>query len=536
MPNNQGDATFHKKSTTMKKFLSTIIIFGIMALCIKAESLVILHTNDTHSQIEPDKTGAGGVLQRKAIIDSVRNAEKNVILVDAGDVVQGSLYFKFFKGDVENPLMNMMNYDIRILGNHEFDNGIEDIAKYFEGTTSTPLSANYDFTGTVVDGIFSPYAIKEIGNKRIGFIGLNVDPASLISAENTKGMKFKEIIPVANETAAYLKKKEHCDLVVAVTHIGAKKENDKTIDYDLAKASKNIDIIIGGHSHTLIQPGQEGDYPNYVSNAEGKPVLIAQTGKYGKYLGYIKIDLDKIGKKSNRFDYRLIPVTDRFTAEELDRDMIEFLAPYKQKVDSVNNRVIAKAAYALTNEKRTGGYPNLTSDIAFDYAMHKADSLRIEDSTFPQIDFAFMNVGGIRQNMPEGDITEGQILSTFPFTNHLVIGQITGRDLIDALQIAARKGGESISGNLLVLTDKDKNVRKVLLNGYEVDPAKTYTYATIDYLIEGNDDLLPLANSSKIWRDDVEVNAPILNYIERMGKYGVPISGDLRPRFIICEE
>lgn len=519
-----------------KKYLSTLAIAAAAFMAMNAESLVILHTNDTHSQIEPDKTGAGGVLQRKAVIDSVRKAEKNVILVDAGDVVQGSLYFKFFKGDVENPLMDMMNYDIRILGNHEFDNGIEDIAKYYKNTTSTPLSTNYDFSRTVVDGIFSPYAIKKIGKKRVGFIGLNIDPSSLISSENTKGLRFMEIIPAANETAAFLKNDKHCDLVVAVTHIGAKKENEKTIDYDLARASKDIDIIIGGHSHTVIMPGQEGTYPNYVANADGKPVLIAQTGKYGKYLGYIKIDLDKVGKNAaNEYDYRLIPVTDRFNEEVLDKDIINFLAPYKQVVDSVNSRVIARAAYSLTNEKRTGGFPNLAGDIAYNYAVHKADSLRLSNPDFPEIDFAIMNVGGIRLNMPEGDITEGQILSTFPFTNHLVIGEIKGRDLIDALKIAAKKGGEAVSGNLLVLTDRDKNVTRVLLDDYDVNPDTTYTYATIDYLIEGNDDLTPLAHSSLLWRDDVEVSAPILNYFERMGKAGYPIEADPRPRFVECE-
>ena len=517
-----------------KNYLTAFLIASLSILAVRAESLVILHTNDTHSHIETED-GFGGVLQRKAVIDSVRQAEKNVILVDAGDVVQGTLYFRFFKGDVENRLMNMMNYDIRILGNHEFDNGIDDIAKYYEGTTSTPLSANYDFSGTTVDGIFTPYTIKEAGGKKIGFFGLNVDPASLISQENTRGLTFKEVIPVANETAAFLKKKMHCDLVVAVTHIGAKKENEKTTDYDLARASKDIDIIIGGHSHTTIFPGQEGDYPNYVLNAAGRPVMVAQTGKYGKFLGYIKIDLDKLGKtkKSNPgYDYRLIPVTDRFTAAQLDRDIIDYLAPYKHVVDSVNSRVIAQSASFLAGDKRVGGYPNLAADIAFDYALHKADSLRLADPAFPQVDFAIMNVGGIRLNMPEGDITEGQILSTFPFTNHLVLASIKGSDIIDALQIAAAKGGEAISRNMTVLTDKNKKVKKILLNGYEIDPEKYYTYATIDYLMEGNDDLVPLGNSRQVWRDDVEVSAPILNYIERMGKDGVVINADMRPRFI----
>lgn len=520
----------------MKKALLSFLLFVLSALVLHAgaESLVLLHTNDTHSQLDPDASGRGGVLQRKALIDSIRGAEDNVILIDAGDVVQGSLFFKFFRGEVEYPLMDMMDYDIRILGNHEFDNGIEDIAKYYKQTKGTPLSANYDFTGTELDGVFSPYTIREVKGKRIGFFGINVDPASLIDSKNTGGLIFKEIIPVANETAAYLKKVKKCALVVAVTHIGVVKQNAKTTDYELAAASRNIDIIIGGHSHTEILPGETGPNPSIVMNAAGKPVLVAQTGKYGKNLGYIKIDLDKLGNARN-YDYRLIPVTDRFAPELLDAGIMEFIAPYKEKVDSVNARVIARSERFLNNSDRTGGLANYTADLAFDYGTHKADSLRMSNPDFPYLDFALMNVGGIRQPMPEGDITEGQILSTYPFSNHLVLASVKGKDLAEALQVAARKGGEAISGNILVLTDENGNIKDILVNGYPLDPEAIYNYATIDYVLGGNDDLTSLANSTLLWRDEVEVAAPILGYVERQGKIGVTVNPDPRRRFIVVE-
>lgn len=133
-----------------------------------AQKLVILHTNDTHSAIDPLPDGTGGILQRKAVIDSVRRAEKNVITVDAGDMVQGSLYFKYFRGDVEYPLMNMTGYDIRVLGNHEFDNGMENLAENYKKVKGSRLSANYDFTGTSLEGVFEPYVIKKIGVRKWG--------------------------------------------------------------------------------------------------------------------------------------------------------------------------------------------------------------------------------------------------------------------------------------------------------------------------------------------------------------------------------
>ena len=495
-----------------------------------AEKVVILHTNDTHSLIEPDKTGAGGVLQRKAVIDSIRNAEPNVILVDAGDVVQGSLYFKFFRGEVEYPLMDMMGYDIRILGNHEFDNGIEDIAKYYKQTKGTPISANYDFSGTVLDGVFSPYTIREIGGRKIGFFGINIDPASLIDSKNTGGLKYKDVITVANETAAYLKKKMKCNLVVAVTHIGVSKSSGKSTDYDLAVASKDIDIIIGGHSHTMIKPNNEGDEPSIVMNAIGKPVLITQTGKSGKYLGYIKIDLDKIGD-SSKYDYQLVPVTDRFAPEQLDTDIIEFLAPYKKAVEASYKNVIAQSAGNYKNGEWE--MANFTADMAYEIATAKADSLRNLYSDFPHIDLAFMNNGGIRAAMTEGDITEGQILDTYPFSNHLAIAMIKGSDLADAIKVAARKGGESVSSQIFVVMDSDHNVEEILVNGSPLDPEKVYTLASIDYVLQGNDNLESLGNSETLWRDDVEVSVPILEYVKRLGKLGIPVNPDPRPRFIM---
>lgn len=520
----------------IKKIAAVVSALVVVTLPALAAGLVLLHTNDTHSQLDPDASGRGGVLQRKALIDSIRGAENDVILIDAGDVVQGSLFFKFFRGEVEYPLMDMMDYDIRILGNHEFDNGIGDIAKYYRQTKGTAISANYDFTGTELDGIFSPYTIREVKGHRIGFFGINVDPESLIDRKNTGGIVFREIIPVANETAAFLKKDKHCDLVVAVTHIGVVKQNAKTTDYELAAASRDIDIIIGGHSHTEIRPGEEGDTPSIVMNAAGKPVLVAQTGKYGRNLGYIRIDLDRLGKKgfgAREFDYRLIPVTDRFSPEMFDGDIIEFMAPYRARVDSVNSRVIARAARTMDNSDRTGGLANLTADIGFDYGLHKADSLRAIDPSFPRPDFALMNVGGIRMVMNEGDITEGQILNTYPFSNHLVLASVKGSDLAEALQVAARKGGESISSQLLVVTDSSGNIEDILLNGYPLDPEAFYTYATIDYVLGGNDDLVSLANSRLLWRDDVELAAPVLGYIENMGKRGIAIDPDSRKRFII---
>ncbi len=512
---------------------------GLAALCFSpqmaAEKLVILHTNDTHSAIDVDKEGRGGVLQRKAIIDSVRRAEKNVILVDAGDAVQGSLYFKYFRGDVEYPLMNMMGYDIRILGNHEFDNGMDDLADRYKDVKATPLSANYDFTGTVLDGVFKPYVIKKVGGKKIGFFGLNVDPESLILKDNID-VKFSEVIPIANEMASYLKNQKKCDLVVALTHIGYEVENEKTTDVQMIEASSDIDLVIGGHSHTLIDPANPEKFPSLVANQDGRLVRVGQTGKYGKYVGKMTVDLKNLkrGKvDGNDIAYELIPVTDRFPESQLDARMMAFLEPYRMAVDSVENRVIGQSVYDMASGQRVGGLTNLTADITHQYLSHKADSLRAAGYDIGRLDMSLMNVGGIRQDMPKGRITEGQILSTYPFSNHYVIVELKGKDIIETLAVAAKKGGEGVSHNVRVVTDADRNLKNVVIDGAPMDPEKTYLFGTINYAAEGNDDMRSLANHRMIWTDETEVAAPILRWFENQYELGLPVAPDLNPRFVI---
>lgn len=502
------------------------------AVSASAEHLVILHTNDTHSTIEPLRDGAGGILQRQAVIDSVRRAEKNTLLVDAGDMVQGSLYFKYFRGDVEYPLFEMAGYDIRILGNHEFDNGLEDLARHYKNVKADRLSANYDFSATPLKGLFDPYVIKKIKGKKIGFIGLNVNPESLITEKNYAGMKYLPSIETANRTAEFLKKDKKCDLVVVVSHIGYKSDVGEPTDVDLAKSSRYIDIIIGGHSHTLVDPQDSGcRFPSVVANADGRPVVIGQTGKYGRYIGKMDIDLETLGKGAPDITYSLIPVTDRFPEESLRKDMKDFIAGFKHKVDSVNARVIGRSSGEL-KVGNVGGYANFAADFALWYGALKLDSLRNAGVDVPRVDMAVMNVGGIRQNMPAGDITEGQMLSTFPFSNRMVVIALRGADIIEAMKVAADKGGEAVSDNVRVVTDSSGKLRRVVIDGREMEPDKTYVVSTIDYLAEGNDGLRTLADNDIIWRDDVEMCAPVLRYIEGFTDLGLPVAPDPTPRFV----
>nr|MDE7419693.1 5'-nucleotidase C-terminal domain-containing protein [Muribaculaceae bacterium] len=316
-------------------------------------------------------------------------------------------------------------------------------------------------------------------------------------------------------------------------HIGYTKGNDKTTDPELARASKDIDIIIGGHSHTLIDPNNPDKYPSIVENANSRPVLIVQTGKSGKYIGQIRVDLDKLKSSTPAdYEYSLIEVTDRFPESSLDPKIKLFLQPFTDSLETVTKDVIGYADQDLNNDGRTGAFPNWTADFGSWYGNVVLDSLRQIDPATPKLDFAIMNVGGIRNSIPKGPVTTGQFLSTFPFSNRYVIMRISGKDIIETMKVAAKKGGEAVSHEMTVVCDSDRNVERVLIDLKDVDPDKMYTVGSIDYVAWGNDDMRSMANGEWIYSDEPELCVPILRYVKELTRLGLPLMADPNPRFV----
>lgn len=276
------------------KILSALLVLSFIALPLQAETkkLVFIHTNDTHSQIEPTEKSApknpdmGGILRRKALIDSVRNVEKNVFLVDAGDCVQGTPYFNFFKGKPEIELMNALGYEVGTIGNHEFDNGVDALAQMYTLANFDIVNANYDVSKTALASKVKPYVIKEIDGIKVAFIGLGVNPESLIEERNFKDIVYHDPIESANKTAAELKAKG-IDVIVILSHIGFEEPGNAPDDTKLAEQSEDIDVIIGGHTHTLLPTAKK------IKNKLGKDVVIGQTGKSGLNVGIIELIVEK---------------------------------------------------------------------------------------------------------------------------------------------------------------------------------------------------------------------------------------------------
>ncbi len=254
--------------------------------------LVILHTNDTHSQVEPTEKSTlktsdmGGYARRMGEINQIRSQEKNVLLVDAGDFSQGTPYFNFYNGRIEIDAMNRMKYDAGTLGNHEFDNGIDTLSTVLKNATFPVLSSNYDLSKTPLVALVKPYLILVRGGLKIGIIALDVNPKSLIIESNYKGLVYEDPIKKANEVSSMLKKKEKCDVIICLSHLGADTTKLDVNDFEIAHKTRNIDVIIGGHSHSMITN-------TTVKNADGKPIVIAQMGKSGLYLGRVELELEK---------------------------------------------------------------------------------------------------------------------------------------------------------------------------------------------------------------------------------------------------
>lgn len=280
----------------MKRFYIVGLLLVCMAVAVSAQQkeLFILQTSDTHSRIEPipshtadPAAGMGGVVRRATFVKEFRNEHPDVLLFDCGDISQGTPYYNLFKGEVEIKSMNLMKYDAMAIGNHEFDFGMDNMARLFRMANFPVVCANYDMTGTVLEGIVKPYVVLERSGLKIGVFGIGPKLEGLVQADKCEGVVYKDPVATAQEMADLLKNKEHCDVVICLSHLGIHSGADESEEYDnnLVAKTRNIDVILGGHTHTNME------HPAIYQNADGKDVPIMHVGKSGAYVGKMKLTL-----------------------------------------------------------------------------------------------------------------------------------------------------------------------------------------------------------------------------------------------------
>lgn len=280
---------------TLRKTVVLYMLLLFMAMGAYAQKhLEVLHTNDTHSCIMPLNpnladtavAGRGGFLRRVAMIKEERAKNPDLLLIDSGDFSQGSPFYTMFKGDVEVGLMNLMGYDAVTIGNHEFDFGLENMARIFKMAKFPVVCANYDFTGTCVEGLVKPYVIIKRNGLKIGLFGLSPQLEGLVDLSKCKGVTYLDPVEVGNRVAAELKHDKKCDVVICVSHLGWLRP-DEMGDQKLLASSKDIDLVLGGHSHSYFKALR------YVNNANGKAVPVDQNGKNAMYVGKLTLSFDK---------------------------------------------------------------------------------------------------------------------------------------------------------------------------------------------------------------------------------------------------
>ena len=289
-----------KRRDFIQRTAASSALFGLGGLSLSSfktvdtKHLTVLHTNDVHSYIDPfppthpKNPNMGGVARRAALIETIRKENSNVLLLDAGDIFQGTPYFNYYGGELEFKLMSMMKYDLATIGNHDFDNSIDGLYNQLPNANFEFVNANYDFKNTIMNGHTKPYKIFHKDGIKVGIFGIGVELEGLVDKKNYKETVYHNPVSISQDMARILKQEEKCDLVICLSHIGYeyKNEPNKISDLKLAALTKDIDLIIGGHTHTFL------DKPTVLKNADGKDVLVNQVGCYGINLGRIDFYFD----------------------------------------------------------------------------------------------------------------------------------------------------------------------------------------------------------------------------------------------------
>lgn len=291
-----------------REFLKTLLFgslfvgTGLSPLQILAKKgitqLTILHTNDCHSQIEPfpddhpEYPNMGGFPERASLINDIRRNNPSTLLFDAGDIFQGTPYFNYFSGELEIKLMNEMKYNAATIGNHEFDNGLENLANQIDKANFPFISSNYDFSDTPLENLVKKYLIINKNGIKIGLLGLGIELEGLVSKKNSGNTIYKDPIKEAQQQSDFLKHDMKCDLIICLSHLGHEYKGKKVSDVVIAQNSSNIDLIIGGHTHKFL------DQPLLIANRDKKEVRIVQSGWAGIKMGRIDYYFDNEKHKS----------------------------------------------------------------------------------------------------------------------------------------------------------------------------------------------------------------------------------------------
>jgi 5'-nucleotidase len=463
----------------------------------------IIHTNDHHARIEPVTGGTpaapihGGVSRRKALIDAIRGEGGNQLLIDAGDVFQGTLWFNQYLGQADLEFYNALGYEAVAIGNHEFDKGQQPLVDFIKGANFPVLSANITVDGSSpLSGLIKPWIVKDVGGQQIGIFGLTTEDTSVLSSPGP-GVGFTNYIEAARKAVADLKA-QGVNKIIALTHVGI------TFDRELARQVDGIQVIIGGHSHTpmgpMVSPADANrPYPEVHNSPSGKPVIMATDWEWGRWLGDLTIGFDANGEITSVLAAKPTEVAAALDADPGYEARIDVL---KQPLVALRSQQVGEAAVPLngvradvrTKETNLG---NLISDAM------------LEKTRAAGAVVALMNGGSIRTSVDAGPITLGELLEVQPFGNTITLVTLTGAQLKEALENGVSQI-ETVAGRFAQVAGLRYSFDPALPAGSRVtgvqvadgqnysalNPGASYRVVTNNFLLTGGDGYAVLAQGT----------------------------------------
>ena len=454
------------------------------ALADKPITITFLGTNDLHAHIAPFNVRGksyGGYARLATIVRETREREKNVLLLNAGDVFQGTLFFNAYEGLADAAVLTAMGMDAGTLGNHEFDRGPEVLATYVSAAGWPIVDANLDLQRErALRGKIAKYVVLKVGGEKVGIVGADTTDSPNISSPGPN-IEFRDVVPsvqaaVDELTAAKVNK------IVVVTHIGYEE------DQRMVKGLRDVDLVVGGHSHTPLGtpdlPGwqkSQGPFPTLVKDLKGVAVPIVQAYEWGKVVGRITLDFDGAGHVVRIKDAKAIVVDDTVPQ---DRRIAAMVDAFQKPILALQNAPVGSTKVPLEREK--GGGDSVMADVV-------ADAMQAKTASFGSV-AAFVNQGGVRSGLDAGRITYGQAITVMPFNNTLTLLDLTGAELQAALLQGARSGGRLLpsAGTSYVV---DGSGIKVTVAGQPLDPMKVYRCTFLNFSANGGDSLFILRDA-----------------------------------------
>lgn len=454
-----------------------LLSFSVVALADKPITITFVHTNDLHAHGDATvirKVPYGGYARQAGLIKQIRASEKNVLVLNAGDTFQGTLYFNVYEGLADISVLNLMGYDAATLGNHEFDRGPATLAAFLKHAAFPIVSSNIDFSKEpALAGLLAPSTILTVDGQKVGVVGATTEDTPNISSPGPT-VSFRNTLASVQSEVDKLTK-AGVNKIVVLTHIGYGE------DKQLASKLHDVDLIVGGHSHTPLGtpeldgwPKSGGPYPTIVKDSTGQDVYVVQGWEWGKVVGKIKLSFDGKGKVRRLEEAKAIVMDEKVPEDPVVAAVMD---AYRKPILSVQNQQIGDALEPIgreTNAQGTNPLGCLIADGMLE-ATKKAGAV-----------VAFVNQGGVRANMEAGKITYGVAIGIQPFNNTLVVMDLTGAEIQKGLEQAAARGGLIPSAGSSYRRQGER-VSEILIAGKPLDTSATYRIATLNFLAGGGD-------------------------------------------------